>query len=238
MRITRCQIAMGSTVEENLVALERGLAAAAREAADLALFPELSLTGFHRGVPALCETSAIEDALRLARGRCADRAIAALVGVPRRNAEGGLENGMVGIDALGDVRHLQAKVGLTPSEARLFVAAGETTPWSFRGARLAVMLCREALELDRFARLAGRIEALLWPSYVQWGAGQDDYLEAARAIARAAGAWVIQANWSTAVNEPGLRGLGGSLVVDPTGEVVDVAPEDAESIATFELSSA
>ena len=46
---------------------------------------------------------------------------------------------------------------------------------------------------------------------------------------------MVQCNWATSVNNPDVRGMGGSLVLAPTGELLHRCPLDTVGISIVEI---
>jgi len=229
--ILQAQLEMWPHPEQNLVELDRALAHGASIGCDLVVCPELSITGFHRGVKELCDRVAVERWMRDARARCVRHGVGAIVGIPWPCPSGGWLNTMWVIGPDGEVLHRQAKVGLTPSEATWFTAGEETTVGRIGRLRLAIVMCREILDVDRNAELAGRADLIVWPGHIKSDAASgDDYLQCARTTASTLGIPIVQCNWPVALNAP-VTGMGASVVISATGRVVSRLPFDAPALA-------
>lgn len=240
LTVLHAQLPMRVHPDQNLVELDDALARGAAQGGDLVVCPELSITGFHRGVPALCDAPALARWLEQARALCARHRIGAAVGSPWPTDAGGWFNRMWVIDSAGHVVHRQDKVGLTPSEARWFTPGPRTTAGDVGSTRVAIVMCREILDTERVESTAADADLILWPGYIGWSApaGEGaDYLEAAGTLATALSAVVIQANWAEALNAP-VVGMGGSVVIDRSGRLAARLPFDAPALGRAPVAPA
>lgn len=233
---------MHGRLEENTALVLNHIAQAAAAGAGLVVFPELALTGFHRQVPSEADPAAVAQALEKVRAACAALRLACAVGAPRfvdgRRALRPFNSHWL-IDEAGQVAAVVHKAGLTPSEAGYF-APGDGRPRAvLQGWRCTSVLCREVEDASAAAQCrSGEGDALdlvFWPSIVTQSPPlpEDDYLPAARALARSSGATVLQCNWPNAVNQPDNRDLGGSRVIGPEGEVLWSLPADQAGLGVW-----
>ncbi|NOZ78481.1 MAG: carbon-nitrogen hydrolase family protein [Acidobacteria bacterium] len=192
--------------------------------ADIVLLPELALTGYDPALDyaTLAETDDGETAA-WARGWAIRLDALVAIGFPHRRADGAIENALV-MAWPGDGGKIYAKRRLWGSEAAIFAAGTAPPPVvTFRGVRIAPLICYDMTFPAETARLAGRIDLLLAASAWPWlspghaAAGRD----VARALATqlaAAVAWANQVG-SCRVGTPESprpdRGAGRSLVTLP-----------------------
>lgn len=239
MRIMRAQLQMYLTVEENLKSLGRAMIQARDADVSVLLTPELALTGFHRGIADAVQANAMQRATAQLAALSQKYGVQVCAGTPfRRTAAQRWQNAMIAVRPDGDVRLLQSKVGLTASEARFFEPGTISQVVLLNGRRTLVLFCREILDLQRLKSTAHDVQLVLWPSYIQWnqktGTGFE-YEQAAIDLATSLDCWVIQANWSCAINDPSIQGLGHSLTIAPDGQIIERAPFDAPDLAVFDL---
>lgn len=243
MRIAIAQIPMAWTLAENTRSVLGHLARARALGADVAVFPECATTGFHRRVPEHVSRSSIRRAIDRVRARCRALALPAVVGTPffPADGEGAVWNAAVAVGADGEVLAVCPKVGLTESE-RAFFHAGTTRPtFALNAVSCGVLLCREARDAEQArASLAG-VRVAFWPGAVAWHDERPTHpenvvtREIASACARTLGAHLVQCNWPNSLNDPQTRGMGGSLVVAPRGEVLHECPADRPGITVIAL---
>ncbi len=237
MRVCGHQIRMSATVQGNLDAVCR---AVAESDAELHVFPECTLTGFHRGLPELVDSEALQDSGQILQEIADQTGSGLLIGRPQRTSRGVLNTMLLLVP--GQAPQWTAKRGLTPSEARFFTVPESPGPGRessdhsdllvFRERRLGVLFCREVL--DPLEHVAGA-ELLIWPGYIQWDE-DNSYRRAAQAHCRRLGVPLLQANWADSINAPKTRGLGGSLRLDGTGAIRDEARLDRPETLSLQLS--
>jgi len=231
------QLPMADTLAANLASARIAVAQAAGLGADLVVLPECATTGFHRGLRELCEPGALDDAVLTLQSDVNQHGVVAVVGTPLfdgplvRNAAITLRPGRAPV-----VAH---KVGLTASEAGFFTPGERGAPWVVGDWRFGVILCREILDkADVLRDFQGAIDVLLWPGYISWdqpGGAGEDYLAVAKELARTLGVHLLQCNWPHAINDPSLRGMGGSVWLDPAGVLIRRAPADVPSMTLLTL---
>lgn len=246
MRIAIAQLQMHPTPEENTRCVLEHLAGARALGADVALFPECAASGYHRGLPPQVSRSGVAEALLRIRERCAALGQAAVVGTPYfpSRDEGRIWNAAVAIDAAGEVTAVCPKVGLTESEHRYF-SPGDVRPrFRMGGAPCAVLLCREVRDAARAAPELAGARVVFWPGVIAWESGRPTHPESvvtreiAAECARTLGAYLVQCNWATSLNDPELPGLGGSLVFSPSGALVHRTSPDAPCLEAVEVDPA
>lgn len=227
VRLATVQPPMHATLDANVDAIEATLTRLAEQDVDAALFPELALTGFHRGLRDLCEQPTLAAARTRLQASVDRLGVAAIVGLPHPTDDGWQNAAAILVP--GQPERLVAKVGLTPSEATFFSPGAARPVFDLHGLRTTVVFCREVLdELELDADL------ILWPGYIQWD-GDNDYLRAAQALARRTGAHLVQSNWPSSLNAPDTLGLGGSVVLTPDGVEAARLPFDGPDIHLVRL---
>lgn len=240
LRMAIAQPAMYWTTEQNAQRIVESLTLAAQEGASLCLFPELALTGFHRGIREQAEPTLVAMALQRVQAASREHGIACALGTPTYAGDGTVLNSYVLIDRQGEVATETAKGGLTPAEATFF-ARGTTRPVvQFEGRTCATVICREVEDLDAVdAQLAAHdVDLVFWPGLVSPVVGSSDDLAFGTevvALARRLGACVAQSNWPNALNVPEASRLGASRVVDATGNVCLQLPHDEAGVGVFNL---
>ena len=242
LRIAIAQPAMYWTTEENTRRIVETLAVAAQQGACLCLFPELALTGFHRGIREQAEPGLVASALQRVRAACREDGLACALGMPTFASDGTILNSYVLIDQHGVVLAETAKDGLTPAEATFFARGTLRPVVQFEGSTCATVICREVEDLDAVdAQLAGQgVDLVFWPGLVSPVEGAADPLAfgtEVAALARRLGAGVVQSNWPNALNRPDASQLGASRVVDASGDVCFQLPCDEAGVGVFTLGA-
>lgn len=238
LRVALCQVdAVVGDFERNVRLVFDALEKAEDLDADLAIFPELCLTGYPPEdlilEPAFVRAS--EDALR----RVAERSArcAAIVGCVLE--DGGLRNA-AGVVAHGEVRGRAYKQCLPNygvfDEARWFAPGrGDTPLYVIGGVPVGVVICEDAWEPGPIAAISGRGAALITvsnasPYRVSAGAERLEVLAARAAESHRPIAYV-----NLVGGQDELVFDGGSIVVDQSGEVVATAPQFREGIVAVDL---
>lgn len=243
MRIAIVQMTMGWTAEENTRAVVDHLALAKPLAPDVVLFPECAASGYHRQVPEQVSRRGIAASLRRIRAQCRRLELAAVVGTPLHPTpdDDVIWNAAVAIDARGALQAVCPKAGLTGSERRYFRAGTGRPCFTVGAARASVILCREVREAKELKPLIGGVDIVFWPGGITWnreglGDPDDDVTpDIARSCARTLGSWLVQCNWPHSLNRPEITGMGGSVVLSPTGGLFHRCPEDEPGISLVEI---
>lgn len=245
MRVAIAQLPMAWTLAENTRSILEHLARAKALGAEVALFPECATTGFHRQVPGQVSVAGIRDAIGRIRDACRTLEMAAVVGTPffPTDDESPRWNAAVAIGAEGEVRAVCPKVGPTPTERAYFDAGTERPTFTLGAVSCGVLLCREVQDAEEARAALGGVHVVFWPGVIAWDAPDSHpenvvTREMAADCARTLGAYLVQCNWASSLNDPTMRGLGGSLVVSPDGEIVHACPADAPGITVVALDVA
>jgi omega-amidase len=242
VRIAIAQLPMHPTPDENTRCVLDYLAQAKRLEADLVLFPECAITGYHRGVPGQISRRLVRGSLERIQAQCAALELPAIAGTPffPTSEAAVVWNAAVAIDACGKIRAICAKAGLTESERRYFHPGDLRTVFTLGSFSCSVLLCREVRDAERLRDELGGVQLLFWPGVIAWGtrgAHPENVItrEIAQECARTLGAHLIQCNWASSLNQPVLRGMGGSMVLSPAGAILFECPLDEAGISLVEL---
>ena len=235
------------TATENVAGAVASLAVAAQGGADICVFPELALTGFHRGIREQAVPEVVEQALSVVRAACRRYGIACALGVPVWSPGGAIFNGYLYVDAAGADLSVVCKNGLTPSELTLFEPGTQRPVFDFAGRRCSTVMCREVEDVAAIADqiASDQLDLIFWPSQVGHPPGtvhpkaEDTndlgYLKRTALLAKRLGVHIVQSNWPQALNTPEATWLGESKVYAPSGEVLLTLPRDAAGVGIFEL---
>ena len=237
------------TTAANLAVIERAMRFASARGAQVYVFSELAVTGFHRQIRAEAVPEKVGPAVASIRAACKALGLACALGAPTFAAAGGaVYNSYLHIDEHGELVGQVDKTGQTPAEATFF-HGGRGRPVSMlQGWKTSAVLCREVedLALVRIHLPKGAAELVFWPGAM--GKAPEnreetwvDVLPLAQQLARQSNAWVVQNNWPNALNNPphspDSRHLGGSKVFSPEGELRLSLPMHDAGIATFDLGA-
>ena len=238
---------MAWTTPQNVAHIVAALALAAEQGAGIAVFPELALTGFHRGIRGEAVQANVEAALQQVRSACRAHAIACALGAPTFAADGAILNSYLHIDENGEIVSSVSKNGLTPAELTFFAAGTERPVMQFAGRSCTTVMCREIEDIDVIAAqlAADPVQLVFWPSIVGHPPGtiaepdrevQDlGYRQRAGEFARRLNAHLVQCNWPNALNTPERNYQGESKAYAPDGEILLTLPRDEAGVGVFTL---
>ena len=247
LRLAVAQQTMEWTTGRNVEHIVSALALAAGQGAQLCLFPELALTGFHRQIREQARPEIVDAALQRVRAACRDARIAGLIGLPTFTADGAVRNSYAFIDADGTMGAAVHKNGLTAAELTFFAAGADRAVTRFAGRSCTTVMCREIEDVDLIAaQLAAEpVQLVFWPSIVGHPPGtiaeperevQDlGYRQRAGEFARRFNAHLVQCNWPHALNTPERNYQGESKAYAPNGEILLTLPRDQAGVGVFNL---
>jgi omega-amidase len=243
LRIAIAQPAMHWSGDANTASVIETLALASVQGAILCVFPELTVTGYHRRIAEAARPERVEPWLQAVQAGCKARCIAAAVGAPSFGHDGRIFNSQILIDACGERLAVVEKRGLTAPEATFF-APGKARPTvALSGMRCSAVLCREVEDLDDVCSdlAAAAPELIFWPGLMGPEAGTEHidpptHVQDAQRLARRLGAFVLQANWPESLNYPESSACTGrSVVIRPDGEIAFALPQAQAGLAVFNL---
>ncbi len=266
MRIAIVQPVMHWTGDDNTRAMLATIEKAAAAGAQLCLFPELAVTGFHRQIASQAKPALVDGWMRSIEAACARHAIAASVGLPTFGSEPAqIFNSQVFIDTRGQQVATVHKTGLTDPEATFFTR-GDSCPLSrpvvtLLGQRFSAVICREIEDQDAVcAQWAAEMsnpmpesmsntmhdampQIIVWPGLM--GPDPDKpptdppgHVQDAQKLARRTGAYVLQANWPMSLNDPERSAkTGASVVIGPDGKINLMLPQAAAGLGVFALGA-
>lgn len=242
-KIAIAQIAMHWTVPDNLAAIERAMALASAEGAQLCAFSELAITGFHRQIAREAQPEIVQPAIDAIKSLAARYSMGVAVGTPTFAADGSKLNSHLLVNENGEITASISKRGLTAAEATFF-ARGSTRPIGLmQGLRCSAVICREVSDLDHIATelQPGCVDLVFVPGALRQDPEKPrteppEYVRDIQRIAATTGAYLIQTNWPNALNRPeeSIDG-GGSVVATPSGDVLFRLPMQASGIGIFNL---
>jgi predicted amidohydrolase len=241
-RIAIVQQRMYWTTQENTQFIIAALETAAQYDAQLCVFPELAITGFHRRIREEAKPEIVAPSLAQVRAACAKLSMATVIGVPTFRESGAVVNAVEFITRNGETAGHVEKIGITPAEAT-FLQAGVCRPiLNFEGLRSTAIVCREALDREQLcAQLTpGTIDVIFWPGIMRPDPERPDrsehHIDDAAALAVHTSAYVIQSNWPDSLNYPEESAeQGHSVVISPLGKIMFRLPKAKPGIGVFEL---
>ena len=241
MRVTLAQIdcALGD-VAENTRRVGEALRAAARDAADLVVFPELTLTGYSLGHVQEDVSRAVSD----------DE----IVGLANESSDMGSVIGFAEAGrvhtynsaaylAAGDVRHVHRKLYLPTydiwEERKHFTPGDAIRAFDTPSGPMAILICSDAWQpAVAVVAVQDGARVLIVPanSTRRRSSIESEWRDINRFYARMLECYVVFVN--RVGQEGSLPFWGGSHVYDPWGELVAEAPLDEPALVTVELDLA
>ena len=231
--------------DENTSTILACLAQAASHDAEICVLPELAMTGFHRMIASQAKPGLVQAWLRSIQESCAHYRIAASFGAPTFGDDGKIMNSQVFVDDQGHITGVIEKNGLTPAEATFFAYGTQRQTISICGRASTAVICREIEDIEEVVtQLEGTLPSIIyWPGLMGPEEGTEHidpptHVQNAQSLAARLGAYVVQANWSNALNYPEKSANAGrSAVVSPDGKLLFRLPPAEPGIAIFSLGS-
>lgn len=240
LRVSTVQMAFAGSIVGNLAKIDRAATQAAKDSADVVLFPECATTGYGYDFDSL-EPTAVRQALHAVAAIARRLKVHLLVGSPiyagRR-----LYNALVVFDRRGRLVHTYAKCQLTDTDRQWFTPGNGLSLFSLDGIQATVIICHERRypELVRLPVMAGA-QIVFHPN-----AGMDA-LAVSRAKHRGRDGIPVRA-FENAVfyvfaNSVGPQGggkwsAGDSKIVAPDGSFLQLADNRREGVFVAELDLA
>jgi predicted amidohydrolase len=245
MRVALCQLPISSDPATNLGRVTEAVASAARQGADLAVFPEATQARFGSDLRAIAEPLDGEFGTGLAAAARNTR-VALVAGVFEPAPDGRVFNTAVAYSESGELVAAYRKIHLFDSlgehESALVAPGSEPVVVDLAGIRTGLVTCYDIRfpELTR-ALTARGAELIVVPT--AWAAGlfkEEHWVTLVRARAIENTVWVAAAGQVPDPSSPPTRaptGIGRSMLVDPMGTVrADLGPWGQVTVA--ELDSA
>jgi predicted amidohydrolase len=236
--VALCQIPVARDPKTNLEAVRDALARA--RGADLAVFPEATLTRFGRGVAEVAEpldgpfVTGLSEAAR-------EHHIAVIAGVFEPAADGRVYNTAIAADRNGELKAAYRKIHLFDSfgagESKLVTAGDAPAVVELAGLRIGLITCYDV----RFPELARALVdegAEAFAVIAAWGSGpmkEDHWTTLVRARAIENTTWTIAVGQAPNPEVQDGFGIGRSMLVDPMGVVRhDLGPAPAVQVGEID----
>ncbi|MFC0863481.1 carbon-nitrogen hydrolase family protein [Sphaerimonospora cavernae] len=239
-RVALCQIPVVHEPKTNLETARDALARAAEQGAELAVFPEATLTRFGGGVTETAEpldgpfVSGLADAAR-------EHGIAVIAGVFEPSGDGRVFNTAVALDAGGRLAAAYRKIHLFDSfgarESELVAPGDVPAVVELAGLRIGLITCYDV----RFPELARALVdrgADAFAVIAAWGSGpmkEEHWVTLVRARAIENTTWTIAVGQAPTPSARDGFGVGRSMLVDPMGVVRhDLGPGHAVQVGEID----
>jgi predicted amidohydrolase len=245
MRIALCQIPVSSRPDVNLRRVQLALQNAAEERADLAVFPEATLTRFGSDLRAAAEPLDGPFCSGLAAA-AKETGVALVAGVFEPAPDGRVYNTAAVIDGGGALvasyRKLHLFDAFTQRESDLVVPGSAVVVTPVAGVPVGVQICYDIRfpELTRALAVGG---ALLVTVSAAWQAGlfkEEHWVTLLRARAIENTVWIAAVGQVPDPDEKPTRaatGVGRSMLIDPLGVVrADLGPAPGIAVVNADMS--
>lgn len=240
--VALCQIPVVHEPKTNLETARDALARAAGQGAELAVFPEATLTRFGRGVTETAEpldgpfVSGLAEAAR-------EHGVAVIAGVFEPSSDGRVFNTTVALDAGGGLAATYRKIHLFDSfgarESDVVAPGDVPVVAELAGLRIGLITCYDV----RFPELARALVdrgADTFAVIAAWGSGpmkEEHWVTLVKARAIENTTWTIAVGQAPTPTARDGFGVGRSMLVDPMGVVRhDLGPGPA--VRTAEIDPA
>ena len=239
MRIATVQMPMAYTIANNVETILNSLGKAKTVGADVAVFPECAVIGYHRDMGAELSKESIDTALARISQQCAALSIVAVVGTPHYGDISAEKpwNAVAVFNQQGELDAVFPKLiqSRTEKHLALFTDGNPSSRMSFQllGRTCAVLICLElcgeqddaqARYRDIMPTLDAKPEVVFVPGIFDMaevaGAVDVSAASAARSLAREYQTAVVVVNWPEWGGPDPVGFLGGSLTVDSQGETL------------------
>lgn len=234
---------IATTLEAGLDAIERLLAEAAAQGAEIACFPEAYLPGLRGQDFAVLPFEEPEQrrVLQAVTQWSRRYRIATILGMERL-AEAGRENVAVVVDAQGQIQGYQTKNQLAPSEDPFYVPGQTRQLFAINGVKFGVAICHEGWrypETVRWAAMRGA-KIVFHPHHTgsdqigvaltQWGAAGSPYYEQAMLMrSRENTIYFASVNYALRYQE------SATCVIAPSGECQAYLPYGQEGVLVQQI---
>jgi predicted amidohydrolase len=247
MRICTFQIPMAPEVSSNVTIISRCLSLTAESEGDVAVLPEMAVVGYDSHLHDLFQRegwySEVLEGLEILAAESQRLGLKAFIGTPFRQ-DGGYQNAMVLLGSDGCIRYAGGRKIWSEGWRKYgFSMPERKDPVQVGGYAFGFVICSEA---SQFEQLEGtgieKSDVILWPAVTrnyfndpEWGTRDNCRLEGA-SIAKRFNTLVLQSSYSTYVrgSEETVK-LGGIVIVDSDGTILDQAPYDGEAFLTYDL---
>jgi len=237
MKAAVAQVKLYNNIGTNLITISKYISLASKEDIDILCFPECNITGYVRDFSKVYQNEVL-DTLDIIQKQVTKAGVNVIVGAPYLERKKRFNSAIVLLT--NGWRHIYHKINLTSYEEAYFKKGKEPLIFQLGNAKVGVLICR-----DQNDQMLAHEYKVLWANAIFiLSAHFYEPIEAIRKlnknralpIARAVenNLFVLKANAVGSINE--LISLGGSLIIDPEGFVVQEGNNITEMVLSYELS--
>jgi predicted amidohydrolase len=236
MKAAIAQVKLYNDIDANLATISKYISLASKEDIDILCFPECNISGYERDFSNVNQNE-VMDTLNNIQEQVTKNCVSAIVGAPYLERKKRFNSAIVMLT--NGKRHIYHKINLTSSEEAYFKKGKELLIFRVGDAKFGVLICRD----QNYPMLAQEYKTLGAEAIFILSAHFYAPIEAIRKInknmalpiARAVenNLWVLKANAVGSSNEK--ISLGGSLIIDPEGFVIQEGNSLNEMILSYEI---
>ena len=247
MRICTFQIPMAPDISSNVETISRCLSLAAETGGDIAVLPEMAVVGYDSHLHGLFQREdwyyEVLEGLGTLAAESQRLGLMTLVGTPFRQ-DGGYQNAIVLLGSDGSIQYAGGRKIWSEGWRKYgFSVPERKDPVQLGGYAFGFVVCSEVSTLEQLEGTGiEKSDVVIWPSVTsnhfnspEWGT-RDNCRLGGVAIAKKFNTPVLQSSYSTYVrgSEETVK-LGGIVIVDSDGTILDQAPYDGEAFLAYDL---
>ena len=237
MKAAVAQIKLYNDIAANLMTISKYIELAAKEDVDILCFPECNITGYTRDFSKISQTE-ITEALDTIQEQVAKDCVNVIVGTPYFE-RGERFNSAIVLLTDGE-RYVYHKINLTSFEETHFKKGEKPLIFNLDNFKFGILICRDqndpslaheykTLGADAIFILSAHFYT---PIEAMWKRDKNRALPIARAVEN--NLFVFKANAIGSNN--GKVSLGGSMIINPNGFIIQEGDNINEIILSYEIS--
>lgn len=235
MKIATVQMSIENSIEKNFLKIKNIISELSNKGVELIVFPEMTLTGFDKNI--VIKFDIVNNFLEKLSDLSDENDVGLIIGHPEKNKDKIYNDASIILPKQKTIKY--RKINLTKEETNFFNKGNKKVTFNYKGNEYGVIICKDQNFPQLSADLKNKdIKALFILAghyYKPYEARLKKEKNKAIPITRALEneIFVFKANTiGTLFNK---ISLGGSIIVDPKGIVINYADETSESILTYEI---
>lgn len=237
MKIAVAQVKLYNDIDANLITVSKYITLASKEDVDILCFPECNITGYVRDFSEISQTE-INNALDTIQEQVAKDCVNVIVGTPYFEQEKLFNNAIVLL--MNGERYIYHKINLTSFEEVYFKKGEKTLIFHLDNFKFGILICRDQNDpaIAREYKTLGADAIFILsahfydPNEAIWKRDKNRALPIARAVEN--NLFVFKAN-AVGTNN-GKVSLGGSMIIDPNGFVIQEGDDINEMLLSYKIS--
>ena len=243
MKIGMCQTWMYPTIEENLENIVKNIRECEKNRAELVIFPECGLTGFHRKLPSQVNYETLAKSFKKILNCSKESNVSVIIGSPFIDTVNKNEifNSALFFSPELEKPKITSKVGLTEVEHLYFTEGLTRKVFHIGKFNIGVIFCIEMDDKEDILNdfKDAKLDSIAWISYINWNGkvnsqNKIDYQNSLD-ISLALNVPIINVNWANSINDNLMKGMGGSRFIN-NGKLIFELEEDSEQLKIIETN--